>query len=45
MESLKQSQDFPKNSYSFKDWLINNYGEYFAKEILIPYEEKVANQP
>ncbi len=40
MESLKQSQDFPKNSYSFKDWLINNYGEYFAKEILIPYEEK-----
>ena len=40
IESLKRSQSHPKDSHSFEDWLINNYGEYFAKEILIPYEEK-----
>src|SRR3989344_3587819 len=28
IESLKQAKSFPKESYSFKDWIVNNYGEY-----------------
>lgn len=40
LESIETSRQFPKEVKSFKDWLINGFGEYFCKLVLFPYEEK-----
>lgn len=40
LEDLESASQNPRDVNSFKDWLINSYGEYFCKFILFPYEEK-----
>ncbi len=40
IESLRTAQEQSLEVHNFKDWLIKNYGKYFAELILIPYEEK-----
>ena len=40
IKSLQYAQENPREILNFKDWLIQNYGEYFAHLILIPYETK-----
>jgi len=40
ISDLNRAQDSPRKLKSFKDWLINGFGEYFCNLALFPYEEK-----
>jgi protoporphyrinogen oxidase len=40
LEDVEKVQLHPIEIKSFKDWLINGFGEYFCNLILFPYEEK-----
>ena len=40
LADMKKAQQNPKAVKTYKDWLINNYGEFFCEKVLIPYEEK-----
>ncbi len=40
LDDLNYAHEHPKEVKSFKDWLINSYGEYFCELILFPYEQK-----
>lgn len=40
LESFRVAQENPREIKSFKDWLINGFGEFFSNLVLIPYEEK-----
>jgi UDP-galactopyranose mutase len=40
IESVRRVREHPRQVNSFKDWLVNCFGEYFANWIMIPYEQK-----
>lgn len=40
ISDLNKTQDSPREVKSFRDWLINGFGEYFCNLVLFPYEEK-----
>lgn len=37
---IRKVRNRPGVIHNFKDWLINNYGEYFCNKVLLPYLEK-----
>jgi len=40
IKDLNKAKNKPRKVKSFKDWLINGFGEYFCNLVLFPYEEK-----
>ncbi len=40
INDLERTRKSPKRIKSYRDWLINNFGEYFCNLVLFPYEEK-----
>src|SRR3990167_8580885 len=40
LEGIENTVNDTRTVKNYKDWLIKNYGNYLAKTVLIPYEEK-----